>query len=121
MKVACIRIVNSVTGREESSSPWLTLGKTYVVLAVMATPERGVLFRLIGDESRTPALFDSRQFRTVSSSLASNWAAFGDEQGGLELTPESWARAGFWEDYFNQVPAAVEAFEAEAAIIMREA
>lgn len=120
MKVKCVSITNPHTGAAQESDPWLTRGRIYVVLAVLATPERGVLFRLVADEGRTPALFDSRQFEATSARIPSNWVAVTNQHGELELAPAEWARAGFWDDYFNQVPDALKEFEEARAIILSE-
>ena len=120
MRVECVKNISPTTGEEIGSGYWLTIGKTYVVLAVLAYLGGKIELRLIPNDGRTPALFDSRQFKAVCSKVPSNCRAIVDEQGNFRLTPEAWTRPGFWEDYFNLVPEAVEEFEREKAKILAE-
>jgi hypothetical protein len=121
MKVRCIRIINSVTGEEIQSSPWLTIRRDYIVLSVDVDQNKEVLFRLISDNSPSPVLFNSRQFEVVDGRLPSNWVAWNDETGAFGLRPKEWLRPGFWEDYFNNNLDAVHDFEKERTVIMTEA
>lgn len=118
MTVKCHQLINSITGEIDTSSPWLTIGKTYVVLAVLCEPGRDVLFRLIGDDERTPGLFGSRLFTCVDSQLPLSWGASLSKNGAVELAPEEWLAEGFWEDYFNGVREAEIAFEKGMAAIL---
>jgi hypothetical protein len=111
MRVECVRNIGATTGEEIGSGYWLTVGKTL---------GGRIELRLIPNDGRTPALFDSRQFKTVCSKVPSNWRAIVDEQGNFRLTPEVWTRRGYWEDYFNLVPEAIEEFEREKAKMLAE-
>jgi hypothetical protein len=121
MKVRCVRIINSVTGEEMQRSPWLTIGRDYIVLSVDVYRDKEVSFRLISDHSPSPAMFDSREFEVMSGRLPSNWVAWNDETGAFGLRPKKWLRPGFWEDYFNDIPEAIRDFEEERNVIMAEA
>jgi hypothetical protein len=121
MKVVCRRLVSPTTGEELEASPWLTIGQEYSVLSVVASPDRGVSFRLEGD-APGPGLWDSRLFEIVTGHVPAGWTAGLSEGGVLTLAPSRWQRPGFWEDYFDGVPEAVAAFEDEAeAILAQEA
>jgi len=121
MKVECIKVINPIIGEESHSDGWLTVGQTYIVLAIFASPQRPIKFRCIGNDGKTPALFDARQFKTISTNIPSNWVATLDEQGILEIGPERWSNPGFWEDFFNGDLNAIRVFEEEYAIIVRDA
>lgn len=118
MIVRCVRLINEVTGEFEESSPWATVGKTYVVLAISMTPDQPVRFRLIGDDAGTPVLFDSRMFELVSDEIPSSWRVDLVADGFVEMAPSSWLRQGFWDDYFDVDPAARREFEAEATAML---
>ncbi len=118
MRVLCIRLINAVTGDVEERSPSLTLNGEYEVLEVAAYPNRRVMLRLERDSDGTPALFDSEMFMTVDKTIPRSWRARISEGGVLHLAPEAWLRDGFWEDYFDRVPSAVEAFDAERALLL---
>ena len=49
MKVVCRRVVSATTGEELERSPWLTIGREYSVLEIVASPDGGVSLRLVGD------------------------------------------------------------------------
>ena len=119
MIVECIKKISATTGEEIPHSTSLTIGKTYLVLEIYAEPGRNILFRLV-DNEQIPALFSSTQFRTVDNSISSTWIASVGEDGIVELGPKKWLRPGFWEDYFDDVPAAIEDFEQERARILSE-
>lgn len=121
MKVQCIHLVNPISGDPESRSPWLTVGKEYLVLAVSVLPERGVMFRIVADDGHSPMLFKARQFAVTVTDVPSIWKVRGDDDGGLEFGPDPWLRPGFWEDYFDGLPDASADFEAAKASIINEA
>lgn len=121
MRVQCIRLVNSITGEPESSNSWLTVGKEYVVLAVSILPERGAMFRIVGDDGHTPALFEACQFAVTATDIPSIWKVQSGEDNGLEFGPSSWLRRGFWEDYFDGAQNARGDFDVARASIIDEA
>lgn len=108
MRVVCIRIVNQVTGAEESTSPWLDLSAEYEVLEIYSSPGRTIKLRIASSDSATPALFDSSMFMTIDKSIPSSWVASVAEAGELRIGPSQWMREGFWEDFFDREPQAVE-------------
>lgn len=113
MKVRCRRIESATTGAEMARSPWLTVGREYVVLEIVAYPEREVLLRLSGDDAAGgPGLWDSRLFGATNERIPVTWAATVDEDGVLRMGPEAWQRDGFWEAYFDGDSAAVGEFRA---------
>ncbi len=67
------------------------------MLEVVALSGRPHLYRVLSDD-RIPALFDCRQFETVSTHLPSNWVNVKNEYGEA-LRPGNWARPGFWEAF----------------------
>lgn len=119
MKVVCRRLVSATIGEQLRSSPWLTIGRQYVVLEIEASPVRGVSFRLEGDEPG-PGLWDSRLFELVTENVPSVWTAGLSESGVLTLAPTSWQRSGFWESYFDGVPEAVDVFESARDAILAD-
>lgn len=111
MRVVCVRIINQVTGMEESSSPWLELDAEYDVLEIYCAPRRAIKLRIASDDSATPALFDSTMFMTIDSSIRSSWVASVTEGGELRVGPGLWMREGIWEDYFDRDPRAVREYQ----------
>lgn len=113
MKVMCTQLLAS-DGRERlESSPWLTLDAEYHVASLLAYPDGRVLLRLLADNENGLALFDSRAFITVDGRVPETWEGRIGEGGALEFAPSSWLVPGFWEDYYDGDPAAVEIVETE--------
>jgi hypothetical protein len=110
MRVICQRIESPTTGEELSTSSWLTVGKEYVVLSVLASPGKDVSLQILDDTGPGPSVWDADLFVTSSDRISSIWTvSIGEE--GLSLAPASWQRPGFWEEYFDGRPDAVAAFE----------
>lgn len=113
MRVLCRRIESPTTGTDLERSPWLTVGREYVVLEIVAYPGREVLLRVLGDDGAGgPGLWDSRLFTATSESLPGTWAASIDDDGTVRMGPGPWQRDGFWEDYFDGDSAAISDFQA---------
>lgn len=121
MKVKCINIYNKVTQQFQDISPWLTIGKIYVVLEIDIHSGKEGTYRLIGDNSdQGPALYGSNQFEVISGKLPSNWKVSHRTQERFTFGPEEWQQKGFWERCYEGDPEAMEIYKREARIIMRE-
>jgi hypothetical protein len=121
MRVTCVKNISATTNEALPDDNWLTLGQTYVVLAVYALPGKSVQYRLIGNDGCTPAVFDSQQFRITDDTLFSNWKISVGEHNTLRLEPAEWKRPGFWEEYFDGSEEAQHSFEREKNLIIAEA
>ncbi len=115
MKVRYVQFVDPRPGTpgNPARQPGLTIGTTYEVLEITVDPQGQVLLRLLGDEGRTPALYDLKQFEIVSSKLPASWIVSMSAAGGLVFRPAAWAAPGFWESYFNGDDAAIRSFKQE--------
>lgn len=120
MKIKCISLNSNATDRLIDEDPWLTMGKEYIVLSVFIATGEPVEYRLISDESKTPALFAANQFDVIDGSLPFNWIANTVPGSYLELAPSLWTRKGFWEDYFDGVSIARGHFDCETEKILNE-
>jgi hypothetical protein len=92
-----------------AESPWLTVGRTYVVIEVYADCQKPIFLRVMCDDGRTPGLEDCRQFETIDSTIPSDWSIRADARG-LRLGPKEFREAGFWEAFFDGNGAAVAKF-----------
>jgi len=115
MKVRCVKAPDE--GRVSGRSAWLTEGRTYHVLAIEIEPTR-TRFRLVGDQSETPALFEPELFEVVSGMIPSNWVISSHRSGYVDIGPEAWGCPGFWEDYFDRKPQSLAAFSTELNTIL---
>jgi hypothetical protein len=121
--VRCVQIISPVTGEVVSDHPSIRIGAEYPVLEVLAGKDR-MLFRLpdqdaYPDEYESPALWAADMFVVVSERIPGCWTAELTD-GVLTLAPREWQRIGFWDDYFNDVPAAVAAYDRLKAEILAE-
>jgi len=121
MIVRCVRIINEITGEPLPPNSWLTVGRTYVVLAVFVAEGASPKYRIIGDDAVTPALHAAIQFDIVSGALPTIWKAHLVPRKYFELAPLSWTVAGFWEAYFDRDPVAEAAFREAHRTLIAEA
>lgn len=112
MKVRCVRIFDP-RGNELEQSPWLTIGKDYVVLSVIFDIGGAARLRLVGDRRNGLALFRWDAFEIVSPIIPPTWIIFPGPQSYIYLTPEPWTEPGFWERYYDQDQDAMMIFERE--------
>ena len=59
-------------------------------------------------------------FEDTDPTVPSNWVVQVSEGGSLNIGPQRWLERGFWEQYFDDEPAAIEVFDAEMAVVLRE-
>lgn len=118
MKVLCIKIVNPVTQEEVLEHTGVRLLEEYVVISIIVEPTRGAKLRIVTADG-TPALFDARMFATTTDQqIPRNWVVRVSEGGVLELSPDAWLEAGFWERYFDHDASAITKLEAEIQQMM---
>ena len=92
---------------EEAEQPWLSTSREYVVLSVEEHHTGVAGYRIESDRSQGPALFRAPRFKIIDPSVPSCWIAHRLQGATVELAPPVFARAGFWEDYYNGDPRAV--------------
>ena len=121
MKVKCINIYNEQTKEYQSESAWLTIGKEYIVLEIMTSTKRSLLYRLVGDnENKMPALYAASQFEIISELIPSNWGASIINKSLIVLGPKDWRKSGFWDACYEHEPAALVIYKREARSIYEE-
>ena len=120
MKVKCSNIEDKATGKLVKNSSWLTIGKEYVVLSVFIATNKAIEYRISSDDNDTPALFNENQFYVTDNSLSFSWVVNVVSDSYFELAPGLWIREGFWEEYFDGAPQAVEQFNFEKEKILSE-
>jgi hypothetical protein len=119
MRVRCVRVPIPFDGAELESSPWVTVGREYPVLEVMAEFGTRIELHLLTDDGENIGWFDSHCFEVTDSTFPPNWIAHISEDGTFELGPASWREKGFWERYYDDFdPAAIETVKREIAIIL---
>jgi hypothetical protein len=120
MKVKCLKIYNEHTKKYENESPWLTVGKEYLILAIEVYNNR-VLYLLVGDNTdNSPSLQNALQFEIISEKIPKNWELISGNLCLFILGPKVWRNVGFWESCYNNDPAALEIYKREAKIIYEE-
>lgn len=117
MRVTCVKILGPLKGQERSESPWVTLDREYLVIAISAVPDGEARVMIVTDDGKSVGWFDSQMFMTSDSSLPPNWTAKIGEGGVIDLAPAAWHAPGFWESYFDRDPGAERTFDAELELI----
>jgi hypothetical protein len=89
----------------ESVHPGITVGNVYIVVGIDDTN-----FRIISDFGE-PVLYEKEIFDVVDSTIPPQWIRRDYGDGEYFIDPPELSRRGFYEDYFDGVPDAVEIFE----------
>jgi hypothetical protein len=100
-------------GREQcirQGSHELRSGSVYVVLGAECQSDGQNFFRIEYSSNDLPPLFDSRLFEVVDDSIDPNWTIRIGWDGSVTIQPEAWQQEGFWEDFTNYDPHAVESY-----------
>ena len=116
MKVRCIALRDS-RGRPTDTSQQMTVGEVYHVLEIGIEAGRTV-FRILGDERMTPALYDAELFELVSHVVPPTWKIVSNRPGRYWLRPEPWTPKEFWLELYDRQPAAVRCFDDELQKIL---
>ena len=119
MKIRCIELFDEDTGETLESSSWLTIGKVYHVLSINMENGLPVKFQLISDDNQTPAYHDANQFEIITNIIPEGWTIDFVPKLYFRLSPKVWSKPGFWEEYFDGVPKAVEQFNSEKEKIIQ--
>lgn len=120
MKVKCQQIINEHIQQQQDKSPWLTIGKEYIILAIEVYPTKN-LYLLVDDSSnKSPGLHDAKQFEVLSHGIPSNWSILPGDLEMLTIAPKAWQSPTFWEECYNGNPSALEIYKREAKIIYEE-
>ncbi|NRB42126.1 MAG: hypothetical protein HRU20_27260 [Pseudomonadales bacterium] len=114
MKVQCIKILSPATGKDlGQKSPWLTVGKTYVALAL--TIESGEVSRVLieSDENAVPKDFFINQFELIDENEQENWISKDGPDGMIWKAPASWLEEDFWDRFDEGDEQALSDFSVE--------
>lgn len=120
MKVKCIKIINEHTNEEQQVSPWLTIGKEYIVLAIEVFAKKTLYLIVDDSNNQAPGLHDAKQFQITSRHIPSNWKI---NQGDLEIVtlgPKAWQEPTFWDSCYDGDTKGLEIYKREARIIYEE-
>lgn len=98
----------------------LRLGQVYVVLEVYCQAEGANYFRIEFRRGELPPLFDSRLFEVVEPKMHPSWTLSIQWDGSLTIAPAAWQAPGFWEEFMDQSPGAIEIYELGRDVLMLE-
>jgi hypothetical protein len=107
MKI-CLR--NGVDLRANSLQGWLLHGKTYVVLSVEQYSSDEIGLRFESEDGGQPVVFRASLFDLVDSKLPKCWKVLALRASTIDLGPEAFGQAGFWERCFDRDPLALEEY-----------
>lgn len=123
MKVQRREVLPTANGRVQDSISWLPAGRAYTVISVEIAANGDRYLRLFEDDQGDfgLGLCEAQYFETVDESIPSNWVIRLEPKGVIDLSPSSWLTPGFWEDYFDDDPGAIQKLQTELKIILDEA
>lgn len=121
MRVICEKIIDKKTGKEKGSSPFLTIGKEYIVLGIYTDSLGGQEYQIISDDNdEVPILINVSQFRITCNRIPKCWRVGIDLNGKLYFAPEEWMRDRFWEDLYDEEQEAIETYQSIRDEIIEE-
>lgn len=124
MKVKC---VDNKRLNKEGLYQSLTVGNEYIVLAIefydksispLSESVRDFALYRLRDNDGIVIPFPSKIFEIITQKMPSMWVPYQGKGNIYSILPKTWARSGFWEDFYNDEDGAIEDFKkAEREII----
>lgn len=112
MRIICEKIIDEIKGDEKDSSPFLTVGKEYVVLGIYIKNHDIQKYLIISDDNDdVPILTNVSQFRITCNRIPKCWRVGLNLNGKLYFAPEEWEKDDFWEDLYDEKPEAIAIYE----------
>lgn len=122
MKVKCQKII-SPTGKDLGrSSPWLTVGNEYVVLAITLVEKSGMQIYIQTEHYDEPHFSSLIGFEFINQTIPSSWITKVSESHSrkvMTMLPANWNYDSFFEDVENQEAKAIKLFNEEVEQIYR--
>ncbi|MBW5481915.1 hypothetical protein [Streptomyces bambusae] len=97
--------------RIRQGSQVLRVDRVYVVLETYCQSDGQNYFRIEHRPDDLPPLFDSRLFEVVDTEISPEWRISSGWDGSLRMAPGEWHVEGFWDEFMNHEPRAVEKYE----------
>lgn len=123
MKVLCRKII-SPSGKDlGDNSPWLKLGKEYVVLAIVLAENSSMQIYIQTEDDHEPHFFSLPGFEFINQNIPALWITKIVEVHGrkvMSMLPASWNYESFFEDMENQDLKAIDLFNKEVEQMYRE-
>jgi hypothetical protein len=88
---------------------WTTAGREYLILGVVGDGAN-IKFRILADDRVTPILEAAQDMELTDPAIPAGWLFQILPKGGWKVEPLPFSRVGFWEDFFDRDPAAIEVF-----------
>lgn len=120
MKIKCVNIFNENTGQYQTTSPWLTIGKEYVVLGIEVYNNKTYYLFIDDSSNEVPGLHKSDQFEVTSKKLSKSWIIRPSLLGIFFLIPAAWDYDDFWDKCYDGDPEALETYKREVRKIYEE-
>lgn len=117
MKI-CLR--NEVDLKAESLQGWLLHGKTYVVLSVEQYSSDEIGLRVESEDGGQPVVFRASLFDVIDSGLPKCWKVLSLRASSVDLGPEAFGQAGFWEKCFDRDPVVLDEYRRARDLVMAD-
>ncbi len=120
MIIKCNKLISATTKEEMIVSPWVTLGKKYIVLGLQINKHRGVMALIKSDHHNQPIFVDLDGFEIVSQQMSKNWVVKVVDNFYHYLLPKNWSYEDFLGDLEDEKPKAMKLFQEETEIMYQE-
>jgi len=121
MRIICRKVISTTTKEDlGDSSVWLKRGSEYIVLAILANPNLGILALIQSEHYNEPIFKSLDGFEIISQKIPSNWISYINESGTYYMLPAKWAYEDFWGELEDEMENAVNLFIEEARVTYRE-
>jgi len=123
MVIQCKKIISSFDKKQMDDSPWVKLGKYYIVLAMVISPDNGTDVLIQTENFNDPGFQSLDCFEIISQYQPKSWVKSIDrvyDKEIISILPKSWDYQSFFEDLLDEEDKAVELFVQETAKIYME-
>jgi hypothetical protein len=117
MKI-CLR--HEVDVQAERLQGWLLHGKAYVVLSVEQYSSDEIGLRVASEDGGQPVVFRASLFDVIDKKLPQCWEVLAVRANAVDLGPEAFGQAGFWEKCFDRDPVALDEYRRAKEQVMSD-
>ena len=123
MKVKCIRLENSFN-EETNYSPWLEIGKSYIVVSIFINEHGEKAFGIIPTgrpiDINILSSHSSKCFDILSTTIPSSWSPWIASNSSTGISPKSWQEQDFMDRLLDGDNLALDLFKKECEAMIAE-
>ena len=123
MKVKCILLTNSFN-EETNYSPWLEIGKSYIVVSIFINEHGEKAFGIIPTgrpiDINILSSHSSKCFDILSTTIPSSWSPWIVSNSSIGISPKSWQEQDFMDRLLDGDNLALNLFKKECEAMIAE-